>query len=45
MSMQYCEDCDKQIDTDFDAEHFDGMFDNYQPDSLTASILNGDEQE
>ena len=23
MSMEYCEDCDKQIDTDFDAEHFD----------------------
>ena len=45
MSMQYCEDCDKQIDTDFDVEHFDSMFDSYQPDSLTASILNGDEQE
>lgn len=23
MSMMYCEVCDKQIDTDFDAEHFD----------------------
>lgn len=23
MSMVYCENCDKQIDTDFDAEHFD----------------------
>jgi len=23
MSMQYCENCDKQIDTDYDAEHFD----------------------
>ena len=23
MSMMYCETCDKQIDTDFDAEHFD----------------------
>lgn len=23
MSMMYCEDCDKHIDTDFDAEHFD----------------------
>ena len=23
MSMLYCETCDKQIDTDYDAEHFD----------------------
>lgn len=23
MSMQYCHDCDKLIDTDFDAEHFE----------------------
>lgn len=23
MSIQYCEDCDKQIDTDFDCEHFE----------------------
>lgn len=23
MSMVYCENCDKQIDTDFDAEHFE----------------------
>lgn len=23
MSMQYCDRCNKQIDTDFDAEHFD----------------------
>lgn len=26
--MQYCHTCDKQIDTDFDAEHFD---DHQQP--------------
>lgn len=23
MSMMYCENCDTQIDTDFNAEHFD----------------------
>jgi hypothetical protein len=23
MSMIYCEECDKQIDTDFNAEHFE----------------------
>lgn len=23
MSMQYCHNCDKHIDTDYDAEHFD----------------------
>ena len=23
MSVVYCHDCDKHIDTDFDAEHFD----------------------
>lgn len=23
MSMMYCDSCDKQIDTDFNAEHFD----------------------
>lgn len=23
MSMMYCEDCDLQIDTDFDVEHFE----------------------
>ncbi len=23
MSVIYCEDCDKHIDTDFNAEHFD----------------------
>lgn len=34
MSMQYCEDCDKQIDTDFDAGHFDSMF-----DSLSADVM------
>lgn len=24
MSIQYCFDCDEHIDTDFNAEHFDG---------------------
>jgi len=23
MSIQYCEKCNRKIDTDFDAEHFD----------------------
>lgn len=23
MSMLFCENCDRQIDTDFNAEHFD----------------------
>ena len=23
MSVVYCQDCDKHIDTDFNAEHFD----------------------
>lgn len=23
MSVQYCHECDKHIDTDYDAEHFD----------------------
>ena len=23
MAIQYCEDCDKQIDLDYECEHFD----------------------
>jgi hypothetical protein len=28
MSMQYCFHCDRSIDTDFDAEHFEGACNN-----------------
>jgi len=27
MSIEYCHKCDSQIDTDFDAEHFDAEVD------------------
>lgn len=35
MSMIHCDDCNKQIDTDFDAEHFDGMFDSLSADYMS----------
>lgn len=34
MSMMYCDECDKQIDMDFDAEHFEEHLTPDQQDRL-----------
>jgi len=48
MSMIYCEDCDKYIDTDIDSEHFEidneGNYicvESLEPEETICSVCNG----
>ncbi len=43
MSIVYCEKCDKYVDTDFNAEHFDkevdGCEDNYEEENKQSKLI------
>ena len=43
MSLEYCEECDKMIDLDTDAEHFEEHKDNKKglSDDEVSSLLGG----